>query len=53
MVLVMLIIGETVPDFSKLLSLVGGSTIALATFVLPNYFYLKLCDQQSPLWPKR
>lgn len=41
----MVFIGETIPKFDNILSLVGGSTITLATFVLPPYFYMKLCDQ--------
>ncbi|KAL1117319.1 hypothetical protein AAG570_004645 [Ranatra chinensis] len=55
MVLVMVIIGESIPEFAKILALVGGSTITLGTFVLPNYFYMRLCDQESPddSWPKR
>ncbi|KAK9892898.1 hypothetical protein WA026_022578 [Henosepilachna vigintioctopunctata] len=43
-------LGETIPKFSKILSLVGGSTIALLTFVLPPYFYMKLCEQSSDDW---
>uniref|UniRef100_T1HU60 Aa_trans domain-containing protein n=1 Tax=Rhodnius prolixus TaxID=13249 RepID=T1HU60_RHOPR len=53
MVLVMVIIGESMPHFDKLLALVGGSTVSLLTFVLPNLFYMKLCDQESPGWKKR
>lgn len=53
MVLLMVMVGETVPQFSKILALVGGSTITLLTFVLPNYFYMKLCSQESPDWVKR
>lgn len=46
----MVIIGETIPKFDNILSLVGGSTITLATFVLPPYFYMKLCDQTEEKW---
>ncbi|KAK9499355.1 hypothetical protein O3M35_002404 [Rhynocoris fuscipes] len=55
MVLLMVLIGECVPHFDKLLALVGGSTVSLLTFVLPNLFYMKLCDQESPGsgWKKR
>uniref|UniRef100_A0A023F831 Putative amino acid transporter n=1 Tax=Triatoma infestans TaxID=30076 RepID=A0A023F831_TRIIF len=53
MVLVMVIIGESIPHFDKILALVGGSTVSLLTFVLPNLFYMKLCDQETPGWKKR
>ncbi|KAI4470291.1 hypothetical protein MML48_1g04680 [Holotrichia oblita] len=52
MILVMIFVGETVTNFGKILSLVGGSTITMLTFVFPPYFYLKLCSQTSPLWPE-
>ncbi|XP_014247204.1 amino acid transporter AVT1A-like isoform X1 [Cimex lectularius] len=53
MVIMMVIIGVSIPSFAKLLSLVGGSTVTLLTFVLPNYFYMKLCDQECDSWTKR
>lgn len=54
MVLLMIVVGTTVPDFGKILSLVGGSTITLMTFVLPPYFYMRLCDQKNTGgWPDR
>lgn len=53
MVLIMVFVGETIPQFSYILSLVGGSTITLVTFVLPPYFYMKLCGQKSVLWSER
>ncbi|KAK9739118.1 Transmembrane amino acid transporter protein [Popillia japonica] len=52
MLLVMVFVGETITNFGKILSLVGGSTITMLTFVFPQYFYLKLCRQRSPLWPE-
>lgn len=53
MVLIMVFVGETVPQFGYILSLVGGSTITLLTFVFPPFFYMKLCSQKNPLWPER
>ncbi|KAF5305305.1 hypothetical protein FQA39_LY09270 [Lamprigera yunnana] len=53
MVLVMVFIGESIPAFGKILSLVGGSTITLLTFILPPYFYMKLCSQTNENWPER
>ncbi|XP_046390882.1 amino acid transporter AVT1B-like [Ischnura elegans] len=49
----MVIVGETVPSFGKLLALVGGSTVTLLTFVLPPLFYMRLCDQDPPSLPRR
>lgn len=53
MVFIMVFIGESLPKFGKILSLIGGSTITLLTFVFPPYFYMKLCNQKNPLWPER
>lgn len=52
-IILMAIIGESIPQFGKILSLIGGSTITLLTFVFPPWFYMKLCDQENPLWPQR
>lgn len=38
--------GETVPRFDKVLSLVGGSSITIMTFVFPPIFYWKLKQNQ-------
>lgn len=48
-------IALSVPQFGKILSLVGGSTITLMTFVLPPLFYMKLVSTQhlDKEWPKR
>ena len=45
----------SVPQFGKILSLIGGSTITLMTFVLPPLFYMKLVSDQHLVkeWPKR
>ncbi|CAH0716690.1 unnamed protein product, partial [Brenthis ino] len=40
-----LFIGESVPRFYTILALIGGTTIALLTFVLPSYCYLSLVNQ--------
>ncbi|XP_045138352.1 amino acid transporter AVT1J-like [Portunus trituberculatus] len=37
------LVGFTIPDFSKILDLIGGSTVALMSFVLPPVCYLRLC----------
>jgi vesicular inhibitory amino acid transporter len=50
----MVFVGESVPKFGKILSLVGGSTITLLTFVLPSFFYMRLCDQEKQHnWPEK
>lgn len=53
MMCIMVFVGETIPKFGKILSLVGGSTITLLTFVFPSLFYMILCDQKGEEWPQR
>lgn len=53
MMFIMVFVGETIPKFGKILSLVGGSTITLLTFVFPSLFYMILCDQRRVDWPDR
>lgn len=53
MMCIMVFVGETIPKFGKILSLVGGSTITLLTFVFPPLFYMVLCDQKRVDWPER
>jgi hypothetical protein len=36
-------VAESVPHFGAILSLVGGSTTTLLSYILPCLFYLKLC----------
>ncbi|XP_071842936.1 uncharacterized protein [Apostichopus japonicus] len=43
-----LFVAETIPQFGAILSLVGGSTVTLLTFVFPSLFYLKLCSTSCP-----
>ncbi|VVC93779.1 uncharacterized protein LOC126978289 [Leptidea sinapis] len=48
-----LFIGESIPRFYTILALIGGTTIALTTFVLPSWCYLNLVSQtregQAPI----
>jgi hypothetical protein len=44
---------ETVPQFEKIVDLIGGSTMTLMVFVMPPAFYIKLCSQKNPNWPQR
>ena len=37
-------VAMSVPHFSSILSLVGGSTITILGFLCPALFYLKLCE---------
>lgn len=48
MCILIIITSLTVPRFGKILNLVGGSTIALTSFILPPIFYMKLVHQVSP-----
>jgi hypothetical protein len=54
-VLVLLFVCATMPNFSMFLDLVGGSTITLLTFVFPPFFYMRLVDSssQNPAWEQR
>nr|XP_053633317.1 uncharacterized protein LOC128689205 [Cherax quadricarinatus] len=36
--------GLAVPEFSKILDLVGGSTVTLMSFIMPPLCYLRLCS---------
>ena len=51
----LLFICETMPNFSTILDLVGGSTITLLSFVFPPFFYMRLVDmsKQNPNWKQR
>ncbi|KAL4135307.1 hypothetical protein QTP88_006923 [Uroleucon formosanum] len=53
LLLAMIGVGESVPNFTSLVALIGCSTVILATFVLPSIFYLRLCSMQSATWPDR
>ncbi|KAK7604251.1 hypothetical protein V9T40_004524 [Parthenolecanium corni] len=51
----MVIIGETIPKFSHILALVGGSTVTMATFILPPYLYMRISylnEKHVPLYEK-
>ena len=41
-------IGELIPKFGPILSLIGGSTITALTFVFPCLFYLRI-ERNIPL----
>ncbi|XP_023942830.2 uncharacterized protein LOC112049250 [Bicyclus anynana] len=56
-----LFIGESIPRFYTILALVGGSSVALLTLVLPSYCYLNLVARppaegqqptETPSWVK-
>lgn len=51
--LLMVAIAETIPEFGKILALIGASTVNLLTFVLPNLMYIILCSQEKPGFKKR
>lgn len=40
-----LFIGESIPRFYTVLALIGATTIALLTYILPSVCYLKLVNQ--------
>ncbi|XP_022112040.1 amino acid transporter AVT1E-like [Acanthaster planci] len=43
-----LFMAETIPKFSVILNLIGGTTVTLLTFVYPSLFYILLRRQESP-----
>lgn len=45
LVLFEILVGLLIPDFGKILDLVGASTVALMSFVLPPICYMRLADQ--------
>nr|BAK64380.1 similar to amino acid transporter [Bombyx mori] len=56
-----LFIGESIPRFYTILALVGGTTVALLTYILPSFCYLSLINQtpregqtpiETPGWVK-
>jgi vesicular inhibitory amino acid transporter len=40
-----LFVAQSVPNFGPILSFIGGSTISLSSFILPCVFYYLLCKQ--------
>lgn len=52
MVLAVLFVAGSIPNFRPILSIVGGSTTTLLAYVCPSIFYLKLCrkkrDESTP-----
>ncbi|XP_049885850.1 uncharacterized protein LOC126380464 [Pectinophora gossypiella] len=40
-----LFIGESIPRFYTILALVGGTSVALLTFILPSFCYINLINQ--------
>ena len=42
-----LFLAETIPHFSSILSLVGGSTVTILAYICPPIFYLRLCKMDK------
>jgi len=61
-VMLLLFIALTIPNFGSILDLVGACSVTLLTFVFPPYFYMRLCDSSKdnkewtqrtlPLWER-
>ncbi|XP_069161826.1 uncharacterized protein [Procambarus clarkii] len=48
------VVGLAVPDFGKILNLIGGSTVTMCSFVLPPLMYMKLVHaKHESNWTKR
>lgn len=49
-----MLIALAVPNFGKVLNLIGGSLITLCTFILPPVMYMRLVnDKSNKTWPER
>ncbi|UYV83376.1 hypothetical protein LAZ67_23000819 [Cordylochernes scorpioides] len=53
LLLVVVFAAESIPHFGKILNLIGGSTIALMTYVFPPIFYICLSRMEGPWQPRR
>ncbi|XP_029826610.2 amino acid transporter AVT1J-like [Ixodes scapularis] len=53
LMLAVLVVAESVPQFGKVLPLVGSVVAGLTTFILPCVFYYKLCSDTKREWPER
>ena len=45
--LAVLFVAQSIPNFGPILSFIGGSTISLSSFILPCVFYWLLCKQSK------
>lgn len=48
-----LFLALSVPSFSYVLDLIGGSAIATLSYILPPLLYFKLCSMRNPEWSIR
>nr|BAN20757.1 vesicular inhibitory amino acid transporter, putative [Riptortus pedestris] len=53
MVCLMVFVAESVPQFGVILALLGGTTVAISAFILPQICYMLLCNQETKDFPKR
>ncbi|XP_043219816.1 amino acid transporter AVT1J-like isoform X2 [Amphibalanus amphitrite] len=44
----LVVLGETIPDFIELIQLLGSTTIATTAFILPSLMYILLARQSDP-----
>lgn len=47
LLLCIVFVAETIPNFGSILSFIGGSTITMLSFIFPSLFYLKLMKQNQ------
>ena len=54
-VVALLFVAESIPDFGNILDIVGSTAITTLTFICPPLFYMKLCDQSkdNKQWKER
>ncbi|KAG1692970.1 Amino acid transporter AVT1C [Nymphon striatum] len=54
-VLSIIFVAESVPNFGNILNIIGASSVTLLSFVFPSVFYFKLVSMNAPpgeVWPK-
>jgi vesicular inhibitory amino acid transporter len=45
--LLVLFVAESIPNFGPILAFIGGSTVSLSSFILPCIFYVLLCRKDQ------
>lgn len=42
-----LFVAQSIPNFGPILSFIGGSTVSLSSFILPCIFYVLICRKEQ------
>nr|XP_053644910.1 uncharacterized protein LOC128697303 [Cherax quadricarinatus] len=52
-VILEVVVGLAIPDFGKILNLIGGSSVTVCTFVMPPLMYMRLMHMKNSNWTQR